>query len=283
MITKSTKIGYIGLGFVGNAVKTTFDKHFQSEVYDIDKTKSTTSSIIDLLQKCDILFLALPTPINQDGQCQLSIIRETLDIINKNSKNKLLIIKSSVPPGMTAKFAEQYTNINFIFNPEFLTERNAEKDFANQDKIILGGNKKHTKLAKQIYRMVFETTPIYETDWTTAEMVKFIINCFLATKVSLLNEFFQISDKLNINFDETMNLVRLDKRIGDSHNNVPGWDLLLGFGGSCFPANINILINKAKELGIDPKILQACWDKNLEVRPERDWEKLEGRAFISKK
>jgi nucleotide sugar dehydrogenase len=279
----SKTIGYIGLGFVGNAVKASFDKHFKSEVYDIDKAKSTTASAIELIQKCKTIFLALPTPIDNEGQCKLSIITELLDIINNHSNDTLIIVKSSVPPGTTAKFSEQFPNIKFVFNPEFLTERNSIQDFAGQDKIILGGSKKHTKLAKQIYRVVFETTPIYETDSTTAEMVKFMVNCCLAAKVSLFNEFYQITDKLNINYDEALNLTRLDKRIGESHCQVPGWDGHMGFGGSCFPANLNILINKAKELDIDPKILEACWNKNLEVRPERDWEKLEGRAFTKKK
>ncbi len=283
MNTKTQTIGYLGLGFVGNAVKSSFDKHFQSEVYDIDKSKSTVPSVIELLQKCKIIFLALPTPIDTNGQCKLSIITETLELLNYHSNSNLIIIKSSIPPGTTTRFVEQYPRLNFVFNPEFLTERSAEQDFANQDKIILGGLPKYRKVVKQIYRTVFETVPIYETDSTTAEMVKFMVNCSLATYVSLNNEFYQIADKLNINYDEALNLMLLDKRISTSHCQVPGWDGHLGFGGSCFPPNMNIIINLAKSLNVNPMMLEAAWKKNLEVRPEKDWEKLQGRAVIQNK
>lgn len=282
-MSNKTIIGFVGVGFVGNAVKTVFQEYFQIETFDILREKSTTQSIKELVDKCNFIFVALPTPMKEDGSCDLNIIVSVIEDINKHANGHIIILKSSVPPGTTQSFAGQYKNINFVFNPEFLTERNALNDFKNQDKIILGGKRKHTKQVKGIYKVAFPNILIQETNLTTSEMTKFFVNCFLSTKVSFCNEMYQICEKLDIEYDDVIDLALLDKRVGSSHTEVPGHDQHMGFGGSCFPANSNILISKAKELGVDPKVLIASWEKNLEVRPEKDWEKLVGRAFSNKK
>jgi UDPglucose 6-dehydrogenase len=118
-------------------------------------------------------------------------------------------------------------------------------------------------------------------------MVKYTANCFLATKVSFANEIKQITDSLELNYDEVIRLATLDKRLGNSHWQVPGpmvasdgsGRYLPGFSGSCFIKDINALINVAKSSGVSPTVLQAAWHKNVEVRPERDWEALVGRAI----
>jgi nucleotide sugar dehydrogenase len=274
-------IGFVGLGFVGGAAREAFKHHFDTEVYDLIQDKATVQSLTELATKCPVIFLALPTPIKiSTGECNLSIIQNTLEELNQNSRENIVVIKSSVPPGSTKKFQEQYKNLRFVFNPEFLTERNAIEDFKNQSKVILGGFNKNVKIVKKLYNTALPNAFVHTTDFTTAEMCKFMINCALATKVSLFNEFYQICKNLSIDYDQALTLTLLDERIGASHTQVPGWDTLLGFGGSCFPANINILIHTAEKLGIDPKMLKAAWVKNLEVRPEKDWEQLEGRAIV---
>jgi nucleotide sugar dehydrogenase len=275
-----SKVGFIGLGFVGSAVKHTFEKVFATEVYDIVAEKATVSSPQELLHKTSIIFVALPTPINKDGTLNLTNIDSTLNKLNNHDNDNVIVIKSSLPPGTTQKLQDKYTNLKLVFNPEFLTERNAIEDFKSQNKVILGGKSEHTNIAKQYYAQALPYAEVYQTDMTSAEMVKFIINCFLAAKISFFNEMYQVCQKLSLDYSEVLNLTLLDKRIGESHTKVPGWDGHLGFGGSCFPANINILINEMRNLNLDASVLEAVWAKNLQVRPEKDWELLKGRCVV---
>jgi UDPglucose 6-dehydrogenase len=279
-------LGFIGLGFVGNAVREAFRALFPTEVYDLLPDKATVQSLAELAQKCDHFFLALPTPINSDGTGNFSIVISTLEQLNQHLKEldepKIVVIKSSLPPGTTDKLQSRFPFLQLVFNPEFLTERNAVEDFKNQTRIILGGTRAATRPIKFLYQQVFSTVKVYETTAATAEMTKFLINCYLATKLSFFNEMYQVCDKLSINYDEALNLMLLDGRISEHHTNVPGWDGHFGFGGSCLPANINIMMERMKQLNVKPTILQAVWEKNLEVRPEKDWEALEGRCVVKK-
>ena len=125
---------------------------------------------------------------------------------------------------------------------------------------------------------VFQDVTVIKTGSDTAEMVKYFTNCFLATKVGFANEMKQICDQHAIDYDKVVEYALYDKRIGTSHLSTPGPDGKMGFGGSCFPKDLNALVVVAKQCGVDPKILQAVWEKNLEVRPEKDWELLKGRA-----
>lgn len=274
------QIGIIGLGFVGGAVKNAFEKHFTLLTYDLIEEKSNVGSVQEMAEKCSVIFMALPTPINDDGSLNSTAIENTLDMLNQANKFNIVVLKSSIPPGTTQKFQQQYPNLQLIFNPEFLTERNAIQDFKNQKFVILGGDPLYTRIAKILYKKVLPQVEIHETDTNTAEMVKFSVNCFLAAKITFFNEIYQICQKLQIDYDKMKDLTILDQRIGSSHTNVPGWDGHMGFGGSCFIPNCQILLHKMKELEINPTFLQGVWDKNMEMRPEKDWEKLEGRAVI---
>jgi UDPglucose 6-dehydrogenase len=129
-----------------------------------------------------------------------------------------------------------------------------------------------------MFRKVFQEVTIVKTGSNTAETVKYFTNCFLATKVSFANEMKQICDEVNVDYDKVVEYGLYDKRIGRTHLSTPGPDGKKGFGGSCFPKDLNALIHVAKDNGVKPTVLQAVWEKNLEVRPEKDWEKLKGRA-----
>ena len=104
----------------------------------------------------------------------------------------------------------------------------------------------------------------------------------MSTKVSFANEFKQLCDKINVDYNEVVEYSLYDKRIGKTHLSVPGPDGNLGFGGSCFPKDVNALVFYMKQVGITPTVLNAVWDKNLEVRPQKDWENLIGRAVSTK-
>jgi nucleotide sugar dehydrogenase len=270
-------IGIIGQGFVGTAVRVGFEGVFEVHTYDINKN-STCSSLTELCERSKIIFVCVPTPMNKDGSCNTEIVENVLEDLNRLSKGHIAVLKSTVPPGTTERLGSKYKNLSLVFNPEFLTEANFIQDFKNQDRIIVGGPRPATTIIKNLYRKRFPSTPILKTGSNTAEMVKYFCNCFLATKVSFANEMRQICEQKNIDYDKVVEYSLYDKRIGKTHLSTPGPDGRYGFGGSCFPKDVNAIIKVMLECNINPAIMTAVWEKNLEVRPEKDWENLKGRA-----
>lgn len=279
------RIGIIGKGFVGSAVEYGFtcEENLNAEikVFDINP-KLKTHSLEDTINKSDYIFLSLPTPANPDGTIHLDIVDNALAEIDKSLNNDcIILLRSTVVPGTSQLFAKKYPKLQLVFNPEFLTEKNANYDFINQSRIILGGNKLLTEKVATLYNWRFDNSiPIIQTNYETAEFIKYVNNCFLATKVSFMNEMKLIANQIDIDWDKTIEGFTLDPRVGNSHVSVPGHDGKYGFGGSCFPKDMQALINFSESLNIDSKILKAAWDTNLKVRPEKDWETLEGRAVI---
>tara|TARA_B100001057_G_scaffold445676_1_gene483549 strand:- start:1526 stop:2395 length:870 start_codon:yes stop_codon:yes gene_type:complete len=282
----SKSIGIIGKGFVGSAVKHGFtcDKNFKAKIKIYDKDSSLrTHSLNDTVNKSSIVFISIPTPANLNGSINLKIIDELLNDINLCYNGKsILLLRSTLVPGSSKKFAKKYPKLKIVFNPEFLTERNANHDFINQSRVILGGEKELTQIVAKLYKERFgNSLPIVETNFETAEMIKYMNNCFLATKVSFMNEMKIISDKTDVNWEQAVKAFNLDPRMGNSHFNVPGHDGKIGFGGSCLPKDIQALIYFASTLKIDSRVLKAVWETNVSLRPEKDWEKLKGRAVSS--
>ena len=273
------RIGIIGQGFVGTAVNEGLNQHFIIETYDIAKN-STCKSIKEVSIKSDIVFVCLPTPMTEDGACHLGIVEEVLSDLDYINKCKTIVVKSTIPPGTTQAWNEIYKNIDIVFNPEFLTEANSIEDFKNQNRIIIGGPRPATTKVKRIFSKAFPKVPIIKTGSTTAEMVKYFLNSFLATKVSFANEMYQICNSLGIDYDKVIEYAIYDERLGRSHLNVPGPDGDFGYGGHCFPKDVRALIRLASDLGISPTMLQATNNKNNDVRKNRDWEQQKGRAVI---
>jgi len=276
------KIGIIGQGFVGNAVYVGLKDFFNIETYDI-ALESTCDSLNELASKTDIIFTCLPTPMEENGKCHLGIVEGVLNELNLRNESKIIIIKSTIPPGTTDMWNKKYKNLQIVFNPEFLTEANAINDFKNQNRIIIGGPRPATTKVKRIFNKAFPKVPIIKTGSTTAEMVKYFLNSFLSTKVSFANEMYQICEKLNIDYDKVIEYAKYDERLGKSHLNVPGPDGDFGYGGHCFPKDVKALISLAHDLNVSPRILTAVDCKNNDIRKNRDWEKQEGRAVIKTK
>ena len=272
-------IGIIGQGFVGNAVYQKFKDYYDILTYDLDESKSN-STLNQISEKCETIFICLPTPMDEDGRCNVSIVELELVGLNTHNTNnkKNIVIKSTVSPGTTERWNRQYKNLNIIFNPEFLTERNAVKDYENQSRIILGGPRPATTEIKQIFSKVFPLAHIIKTDSTHAEMVKYLTNSFLATKVSFANEMYEICEGVGVDYDKVIEYATQDERLGNSHWNVPGPDGDFGYGGHCFPKDVKALITVAKDMDIIPLMLSATDFKNNNVRKNRDWEQMKGRA-----
>jgi UDPglucose 6-dehydrogenase len=277
-------IGIIGQGYVGTAIKSGFEKHYELETYDKFSTSKSTVNLHDLVLLSDIIFVCVPTPMNVDGSCNTEIVEEVVSEINEISisseSNPIIVLKSTVPPGTTDRLNKTYKGISVIFNPEFLTEANFIEDFKNQTRIILGGTRKGTNLLRQVYSKVFPMAHIIKTGSITAEMVKYMTNAYLATKVSFSNEIKQICDKVGADYDKVVEYTTLDDRLGKTHWSVPGPDGDCGFGGHCLPKDINALISVAHKLGIETEVLEAVVETNDKVRENRDWEDMKGRAVV---
>ena len=282
------KIGVVGNGFVGGAVKFGFSPQVgcdaEVRVHDKNPIKST-HTLEDTVNKSDFIFLSVPTPANEDGSINLDILTDALnDIDGVSEKDNYILIRSTVVPGTTWALQEKFPKLNLLFNPEFLTERSANFDFINQGRFIIGsGDSYKSALGSELFSKLIrdrfgDCVAILETTYETAEMIKYMNNCFFATKVSFMNEMYQIAEKCKVNWEQAVDGFVADGRIGHSHLNVPGHDGKFGFGGSCFPKDVQALRNFAEDIGVNPSVLAAVWRKNLEVRPEQDWKELKGRA-----
>lgn len=276
MSNSKFKVGIVGNGFVGEAIAFAFSTSTEIRIYDKIKEKSTHS--INKIYECDFVFVCVPTPMYENGEQDLTYIE---DVFNNAQKGPIYIIKSTVIPGTTKKMLSQY-DLDIIFSPEFLTERTAKLDVMTQSRIIFGGDKELTKKVRKLFDIRFMNKHFIETDSTTAELVKYMNNSFLATKISIMNEFKLLCDKINGNWQDALNGFASDGRIGDSHLHVPGHDGKLGYGGTCFPKDVNSLLFFAKSLNIELNSIEGGWKTNLSVRPEKDWEKKLGRS-VSKK
>jgi UDPglucose 6-dehydrogenase len=191
----------------------------------------------------------------------------------------VIVIKSTVIPGTTRSLARKYQYPQMLFNPEFLTEANYLDDFIHSDRIVVGGdNGRVRQQLVDLYRESFPDTLIFQTDPTTAEMVKYMANTFLATKVIFGNEMSGLCEKLGIRYEEVKQMVVADHRIFDSHLDVTTEK---GFGGKCFPKDTVALLGLGRKLKVDMSLLQTAWDKNLQIRRIRDWEEIPGA--VSKK
>lgn len=298
-------IAVIGQGFVGGSLTTVFsERNFNVIVYDksgkaVKGSHSHKSkNLKELVEFCEkeedfsgVYFVCLPTPMFEDGSADLSIVESTLEELSNLPGERIAVVKSTVPPGSTVRWNEKFASkgLHVVFNPEFLTEANALDDMRNQNRIILGGPRPWINKAKQVFQTAFPSIPIIKTSSTTAEMVKYLTNNFLTVKVAFANEMSQICEALDksgmsVDYDKVVEYAKYDSRLGESHWGVPGPDGARGYGGHCFPKDINAMIDVAKKNGIDPKVLKSAWEKNLEVRSpeERDWEKMSGRA-VSKR
>ncbi len=267
-------IGIIGNGFVGESQAFAFSPTNEIRIYDVDPLKSTHT--IEEVHQSDFIFVCVPTPMNIMGKQDLSYIEK---VFEDSTEGPIYIIKSTVLPGTTETLQEKYPHLNIIFSPEFLTERTAKLDMLTQARVIFGGDIELTKKVEELFNSRFMNRHFIHTDSKTAEFIKYMNNTYFATKVSIMNEFYRLANLIDVNWEDALYGFASDGRVGDSHLHVPGPDGKVGFGGTCFPKDINALINMANDVGINMNVLEAAWKTNLEVRPEQDWNKLKGRAI----
>lgn len=278
-------VGIVGNGYIGKAVAHFFQNDCITLVYD--KFDPSLHTLEQVVEDSNIIFVAVPTPMNKDGSCHTGIVESVLmDIKNVADAKEIslnefiVVIKSTITPGFTQQMKEKY-NMRVVFSPEFLTEANSIQDFENTNRVLLGGSEEDAKIVFKFFEKKLDGKAyVVQCDSKVAEMVKLFANGILATKVIYGNEMYQLCQKLNVDYNEVKVLACLDQRIGYSHLNVPGPDGRLGFSGSCFPKDINHLKYLCNLYGTEEKLISAVTDRNVELRPEKDWEQLKGRAVV---
>ena len=250
---------------------------------------SFTSDIEASVKNVDAVFIAVGTPSRRgDGHADLTFVYEVArEIAPAMNGYTVVVTKSTVPVGTGDEIEKILLDLcsdnsfDVVSNPEFLREGSAINDFMRPDRVVIGTkSKKAQEVMRELYRPLFLIdTPILFTARRTAELIKYAANTFLATKVSFANEMKIVCEAMAIDYDKVVEYSIYDERLGNSHWAVPGPDNHYGFGGSCFPKDINALIQFCDSMDIIPTLLNAVWDVNLKVRPERDWEELKGRAI----
>ena len=264
-------IGIVGYGIVGQALEYGFKKE---PIFIYDKFKDFLT-LEEVCAKSEFIFVCVPTPFKKDESgIDLSIVIEVVDEISSYIKGteKICVIKSTVVPGTTSEASKRNPGVLFAFNPEFLTEANFLEDFVNSDRVVIGANDDLvSRRLVSLYKKHFPKMPVFQTDPTTAEMVKYMANCYLATKVMFANEMYDICQNLGIKYEEVKKLVVADHRIFDSHLDIT---TNRGFGGKCFPKDMIALMGFADEIGVDTELLDTVWKKNLKIRKVKDWEEI---------
>lgn len=269
-------LGIIGYGFVGQAVANGFNvaSDNKDNIRYYDKFKET-ESLEQVITESEFIFICLPTPMKDDESgIDLSIIEEMIPQITRYTDNtdKIIIIKSTVIPGTTASFEKKFPESQFAFNPEFLTEANFLGDFLNADRTVIGANNDLvSRRLTVIYRQRFPKTAIYQTDPTTAELVKYFANAFLSLKVSFANFFYDYCQKIGVKYEEVKKMAAADPRIVDKHLEVT---TQRGFGGKCFPKDLVAIMGEFKKAGVDYSLLETMWEYNKKIRKVHDWEEI---------
>jgi len=280
------KIGIVGNGFVGRATASLACGNIQSIIYD--KKSELCSPIGTKLAEvvaCDLVFICVPTPMNEDGSCHANIVESVVeDLCDAGCSKDKIIIRSTVPVGTCKR-------LGVMFMPEFLTEKNWQEDTRQLRDWVIGFDSRASRDSASIIYDILQNAHIYSiikskpsltySGTASAELSKYGRNSFLATKVSFFSELEEFCRKSQLDFEEVRKLICLDKRIGDSHSQVPGPDGKRGYGGTCFPKDVSSLFYQISEHDIESYIIEAVKARNIQVdRPEKDWENDKGRAVL---
>ena len=266
---KKVKVGIVGYGFVGKATAKGFSKN--TELFLVDPLLGTNLS--DLKEFIpEFIFICLPTPMKKDGSQDFTLVKEVFMDLLSNKVSSTIILKSTVIPS-NIKIVDNLIE-DYIYNPEFLREKHAEEDFINSNMIILGGSKNNQEKVKNLYEnhSICKTKNYVLTDKITASLIKYSINSFLASKVIFFNELRDLfnSSGAEEDWDTFTDVLAMDKRIGNSHMDVPGHDGRLGFGGACFTKDTAALIKYSQSLEKELSLLKKAIEINNNIRSKYD-------------
>ena len=251
MTKKSWKVGIIGIGFVGGAVEAWFKKQKRHQLYRYDKFKKRGS--VAEVNKAEVIFICVPTPYHQATGYDDSAV---LDALRNIKGKKIVVLKSTIVPGSTEKFQKQFPEHKILFNPEFLTAKNAVQDFLHPDRQILGVTAKSKAVAKQVMALLPKAPYTAVMPATEAELVKYFGNSFLATRVIFANQLYDLCRALGANYETVKEGAGADPRVGTSHFSV-FHDGYRGYGGYCLPKDTKALIQFAKTAHVPFELLES--------------------------
>lgn len=257
------RIGILGLGMVGSVVHDYF-KNNDFSVFFYDKHLQKGS--IDEVNKADIVFICVPTPFNKDkNYFDSSIVEEAISYIDGG---KVVIIKSTILPGMLVEFQNKYPDKIFLYNPEFLREKHAIADFRSPDRQILGYTQESADIAKEIIKILPDAPIKMCIPSGEAEMIKYASNTFLATKVIFATQIFKLCQILGLDYERVKEGVGGDPRIGNSHLSA-NEGKFVGYGGKCFPKDMKAFIQFSLSNKFEPFLHIAADDINEKLLKEQ--------------
>jgi len=264
---KELKLGIIGKGFVGSAVSNGFNKNVEQFIVD---PKHNDNCIADLVEfNPSVTFICVPTPIADDGSCDTTIAKEVLSELNKLRYKGVCVIKSTIIPDYLHEFKREF-DLKIVYNPEFLTEANADEDFKNPPFQVFGGKWRDCEVVEKSYlrHSSVRIVPTFKVDLTTASLLKYTINSWLATKVIFFNELWKVhqSGSSAVSWEQFTDMLTRDSRMGDSHMKVPGPDGEFGFGGHCFPKDTEAFLNYAQSKNVKMSVLKKATETNKKLR-----------------
>jgi len=291
-------VGIIGQGFVGGAMRAYFDRPVSGESGEkfniVTYDKYTGGDIKNVIEKAEVVFVCVPTPMRKTGECYTGIVEsvlqdivDTAKLVGRNMDTFVVCVKSTVWPGFTEEMKQRYPGMRLCFSPEFLTEKNAAGDMIASNRIVVGGEMDDASVVLQFFlvqdaaRVDDGRCMLIRVEATVAEMVKLYTNGILFTKVLFSNEVYQLCKRLGIDYDDVRLVSCVDPRIGPSHTMVPGPDGFLGAGGHCFPKDMHNLKFIAEKVDVPEKMFSTVLQRNNELREEKDWEKMEDRAVTN--
>jgi UDPglucose 6-dehydrogenase len=253
------KIGIVGLGIVGTACQAGFEScGYTVKVHDI-KLNTQLSDLLDT----EIVYLSVPTPSNQDGSCNTSIVENTIAELRALEYAGVIAIKSTVVPGFTQQMIEKYDD-RIVFVPEFLKERSAEYDFIFDHKLLLVGteNVNHYYLVTRSHGALPQTSQRVSPG--EAELVKYYHNTFNAVRIVFANIFYEISKQLGTDYDKIKTAFLVNNRMPDEYLDVK--DELRGYGGACLPKDVLAMQDLCNRLNIPHSLFQNINDENAKFK-----------------
>ena len=263
---KSYKVGIVGVGVAGGAIKDYFEKRTSLRLFLYDKFKSLGSPVE--VNKADIVFICVPTPTKKDKGFDSSIVEEA---VSRLDSGKVVVIKSTVLPGTTERLQEEYPQQTFLANPEFLTELTADQDMNYPDRQLIGYTKKRESYGVAGVLMNLLPMAPFEriAPATEIELAKYFGNAWFSHKVTFSNIIYDYCQKLGIDYETVKECAGADKRIGRTHLDIfhRGYR---GYGGKCLPKDFRALINLGRELGVDISQFQTVEDYNNTLRRSQD-------------
>jgi UDPglucose 6-dehydrogenase len=269
------KIGILGMGFVGGTTAKVLSKAHEILPYDRYKKEYQNPTI---LRESEVAFICVPTPMKRSGEIDSSAIYHSIGVLENvlGDVKPLIVIRSTAVSGTTDELAKKYPSFHFAFNPEFLREKYALEDMLNTDRVLIGAdNQEDYKKVEQVYKPIFPNAEYIHQTRREIEMVKYASNVMLTSQIAIANEVYQICQAFGIDYGVIKDIVLKDNRIGRNIQ-VPGPDGQLGFGGKCFPKDLNALIYLSTKKGYDPHLLKEVWRLNKRVRKDKDWLNIPG-------